>query len=168
MENYNSENPTPAEIRKTFLSLPTNAEQENGTEETLEDIEIKLKKALLKTSDPKMKKDIETDLKRIAILIKQQQIVDVEMKKATSTKYTFGRDENEPEIDEAALKDSKTELEEQTIIEDVKKKKKKKKLEREYMDLPNEFVDLKVDTSGKIDKSNDREKGGHERQERTR
>ena len=43
-----------------------------------------------------------------------------------------------------------------------------KKLEREYMDLPNEFEDLRVDTSGKIDKANDREKGGHERQERTR
>ena len=40
MENYNRENPTPAEIRKTLLSLPTNAEQENNSEETLEDIEI--------------------------------------------------------------------------------------------------------------------------------
>ena len=118
----------------------------------------------------KKKKPVKTKInyKRIAILIKQQQIVDVEMKKATSTKYTFGRDENEPEIEEAALKDAKNELEAQTIIEDAKEKKRKKKLEREYMDLPNEFEDLKVDTSGKIDKANDREKGGHERQERTR
>ena len=116
MENYNRENPTPAEIRKTLLSLPTNAEQENNSEETLEDIEIELKKALLKESDAKKKKEIETDLKRIAILIKQQQIVDVEMKKATSTKYTFGRDENEPEIDEEALKNAKREVPGNSII----------------------------------------------------
>ena len=87
MENYNRENPTPAEIRKTFLSLPTNAEQTVGENETLEDIEIELRKTLSKTSDPKAKKEIENDLKRVAILIKQQQVVDLEMKKATK-KYS--------------------------------------------------------------------------------
>lgn len=168
MENYNRENPTPAEIRKTLLSLPTNAEQENNSEETLEDIEIELKKALLKEFDAKKKKEIETDLKRIAILIKQQQIVDIEMKKATSTKYTFGRDENEPEIDEEALKNAKSELEAQTIVDTAKKKRRKKKEEKEYLDLPNEFEDLKVDTKVKTKEADAREKGGHERQERTR
>ena len=168
MENYNRENPTPAEIRKTLLSLPTNAEQENNSEETLEDIEIELKKALLKEFDAKKKKEIETDLKRIAILIKQQQIVDVEMKKATSTKYTFGRDENKPEIDEEALKNAKSELEAQTIVDTAKKKRRKKKEEKEYLDLPNEFEDLKVDTKVNQKEADAREKGGHERQERTR
>jgi phosphate-selective porin len=166
MENYNRENPTPAEIRKTFLSLPTNAEQTVGENETLEDIEIELRKTLSKTSDPKAKKEIENDLKRVAILIKQQQVVDLEMKKATSTKYTFGRDDEEVGIDEKALKEAKTELEAQSIINDAKKKKKKKK--EQYQELPNEFDELMVDAKGTVEKSNDREKGGHERQERTR
>ncbi len=168
MENYNRENPTPAEIRKTFLSLPTNAEQTVGENETLEDIEIELRKTLSKTSDPKAKKEIENDLKRVAILIKQQQVVDLEMKKATSTKYTFGRDDEEVGIDEKALKEAKTELEAQSIINDVKKKKKKKKEQEQYQELPNEFDELMVDAKGTVEKSNDREKGGHERQERTR
>lgn len=168
MENYNRENPTPAEIRKTFLSLPTNAEQTVGENETLEDIEIELRKTLSKTSDPKAKKEIENDLKRVAILIKQQQVVDLEMKKATSTKYTFGRDDEEVEIDEKELKEAKTELEAQSIINDAKKKKKKKKEQEQYQELPNEFDELMVDAKGTVEKSNDREKGGHERQERTR
>ena len=168
MENYNRENPTPAEIRKTFLSLPTNAEQTVGENETLEDIEIELRKTLSKTSDPKAKKEIENDLKRVAILIKQQQVVDLEMKKATSTKYTFGRDDEEVGIDEKELKEAKTELEAQSIINDAKKKKKKKKEQEQYQELPNEFDELMVDTKGTVEKSNDREKGGHERQERTR
>lgn len=168
MENYDRENPTPAEIRKTFLSLPTNAEQMVGENETLEDIEIELRKTLLKTSDPKAKKEIENDLKRVAILIKQQQVVDLEMKKATSTKYTFGRDDEEVGIDENELKEAKTELEAQTIIDDAKKKKKKKKEQEQYQELPNEFDELIVDAKGTVEKSNDREKGGHERQERTR
>lgn len=168
MENYNSENPTPAEIRKTFLSLPTNAEQTVGENETLEDIEIELRKTLSKTSDPKAKKEIENDLKRVAILIKQQQVVDLEMKKATSTKYTFGRDDEEVGIDEKELKEAKTELEAQSIINDAKKKKKKKKEQEQYQELPNEFDELMVDAKGTVEKSNDREKGGHERQERTR
>ncbi len=168
MENYNRENPTPAEIRKTFLSLPTNAEQTVGENETLEDIEIELRKTLSKTSDPKAKKEIENDLKRVAILIKQQQVVDLEMKKATSTKYTFGRDDEEVGIDEKALKEAKTELEAQSIINDAKKKKKKKKEQEQYQELPNEFDELMVDAKGTVEKSNDREKGGHERQERTR
>lgn len=168
MENYNRENPTPAEIRKTFLSLPTNAEQTVGENETLEDIEIELRKTLSKTSDPKTKKEIENDLKRVAILIKQQQVVDLEMKKATSTKYTFGRDDEEVGIDEKELKEAKTELEAQSIINDAKKKKKKKKEQEQYQELPNEFDELMVDAKGTVEKSNDREKGGHERQERTR
>ena len=168
MENYNRENPTPAEIRKTFLSLPTNAEQTVGENETLEDIEIELRKTLSKTSDPKAKKEIENDLKRVAILIKQQQVVDLEMKKATSTKYTFGRDDEEVGIDEKELKEAKTELEAQSIINDAKKKKKKKTEQEQYQELPNEFDELMVDTKGTVEKSNDREKGGHERQERTR
>ena len=168
MENYNRENPTPAEIRKTFLSLPTNAEQTVGENETLEDIEIELRKTLSKTSDPKAKKEIENDLKRVAILIKQQQVVDLEMKKATSTKYTFGRDDEEVGIDEKELKEAKTELEAQSIINDAKKKKKKKKKQEQYQELPNEFDELMVDAKGTVEKSNDREKGGHERQERTR
>ena len=168
MENYNRENPTPAEIRKTFLSLPTNAEQTVGENEILEDIEIELRKTLSKTSDPKAKKEIENDLKRVAILIKQQQVVDLEMKKATSTKYTFGRDDEEVGIDEKELKEAKTELEAQSIINDAKKKKKKKKEQEQYQELPNEFDELMVDTKGTVEKSNDREKGGHERQERTR
>ncbi len=168
MENYNRENPTPAEIRKTFLSLPTNAEQTVGENETLEDIEIELRKTLSKTSDPKTKKEIENDLKRVAILIKQQQVVDLEMKKATSTKYTFGRDDEEVGIDEKELKEAKTELEAQSIINDAKKKKKKKKEQEQYQELPNEFDELMVDAKGTVEKTNDREKGGHERQERTR
>ena len=168
MENYNRENPTPAEIRKTFLSLPTNAEQSVGENETLEDIEIELRKTLSKTSDPKTKKEIENDLKRVAILIKQQQVVDLEMKKATSTKYTFGRDDEEVGIDEKELKEAKTELEAQSIINDAKKKKKKKKEQEQYQELPNEFDELMVDAKGTVEKTNDREKGGHERQERTR
>lgn len=168
MENYNRENPTPAEIRKTFLSLPTNAEQTVGENETLEDIEIELRKTLSKTSDPKAKKEIENDLKRVAILIKQQQVVDLEMKKATSTKYTFGRDDEEVGIDEKELKEAKTELEAQSIINDAKKKKKKKKEQEQYQELPNEFDELMVDAKGTVEKTNDREKGGHERQERTR
>lgn len=168
MENYNRENPTPAEIRKTFLSLPTNAEQTVGENETLEDIEIELRKKLSKTSDPKTKKEIENDLKRVAILIKQQQVVDLEMKKATSTKYTFGRDDEEVGIDEKELKEAKTELEAQSIINDAKKKKKKKKEQEQYQELPNEFDELMVDAKGTVEKTNDREKGGHERQERTR
>ena len=165
MENYNRENPTPAEIRKTFLSLPTNAEQTVGENETLEDIEIELRKTLSKTSDPKTKKEIENDLKRVAILIKQQQVVDLEMKKATSTKYTFGRDDEEVGIDEKELKEAKTELEAQSIINDAKKKKKE---QEQYQELPNEFDELMVDAKGTVEKTNDREKGGHERQERTR
>lgn len=168
MENYNRENPTPAEIRKTFLSLPTNAEQTVGENETLEDIEIELRKTLSKTSDPKTKKEIENDLKRVTILIKQQQVVDLEMKKATSTKYTFGRDDEEVGIDEKELKEAKTELEAQSIINDAKKKKKKKKEQEQYQELPNEFDELMVDAKGTVEKTNDREKGGHERQERTR
>ena len=90
------------------------------------------------------------------------------MKKATSTKYTFGRDDEEVGIDEKELKEAKTELEAQSIINDVKKKKKKKKEQEQYQELPNEFDELMVDTKGTVEKSNDREKGGHERQERTR
>ena len=166
MENYNNENPTPAEIRKTLLSLPTNAEQNVGTNETLEDIETELKKELHRTSDPNKKKAIEDDLKRVTILIKQQEIIDLQMKKATSTKYTFGRDESEVEIDEQALENAKTEFEAQTIIDDAKKKKKKK--EKKYNELPNEFDNLKVDAKIKANEPDERTKGGHERQERTR
>lgn len=167
MGNFDSENPTPAEIRETFFSLPKNIEQETNNSETLEDIEIDLRKQLARVQDPNEKKQIETDLKRITILIKQQKVVDLEMKKATSTKYTFGRDENEPEVDSEALKNAKTKEEAEAIIDDAKKKKRKKR-EQEYQELPNEFDDLIVDTSGKADKVEDREKGGHERQERTR
>ncbi len=167
MGNFDSENPTPAEIRETFFSLPKNVEQETNNSETLEDIEIDLRKQLARAQDSNEKKQIETDLKRIAILIKQQKVVDLEMKKATSTKYTFGRDENEPEVDSEALKNAKSEAEARAIIDKAKKKKKKKQ-EQEYQELPNEFDDLIVDASGKADKSEDREKGGHERQERTR
>lgn len=167
MGNFDSENPTPAEIRETFFGLPKNVEQETNNSETLEDIEIDLRKQLARAQDPNEKKQIETDLKRIAILIKQQKVVDLEMKKATSTKYTFGRDENEPEVDSEALKNAKTKEEAEAIIDDAKKKKRKKR-EQEYQELPNEFDDLIVDASGKADKVEDREKGGHERQERTR
>ena len=90
------------------------------------------------------------------------------MKKATSTKYTFGRDDEEVGIDEKELKEAKTELEAQSIINDAKKKKKKKKEQEQYQELPNEFDELMVDAKGTVEKSNDREKGGHERQERTR
>ena len=82
------------------------------------------------------------------------------MKKATSTKYTFGRDENEPEIDEEALKNAKSELEAQTIVDTAKKKRRKKKEEKEYLDLPNEFEDLKVDTKVNQKEADAREKGG--------
>lgn len=167
MGNFDSENPTPAEIRETFFGLPKNVEQETNNSETLEDIEIDLRKQLARAQDPNEKKQIETDLKRIAILIKQQKVVDLEMKKATSTKYTFGRDENEPEVDSEALKNAKTKEEAEAIIDNAKKKKRKKR-EQEYQELPNEFDDLIVDASGKADKVEDREKGGHERQERTR
>ncbi len=167
MGNFDSENPTPAEIRETFFGLPKNVEQETNNSETLEDIEIDLRKQLARAQDPNEKKQIETDLKRIAILIKQQKVVDLEMKKATSTKYTFGRDENEPEVDSEALKNAKTKEEAEAIIDDAKKKKRKKR-EQKYQELPNEFDDLIVDASGKADKVEDREKGGHERQERTR
>ena len=167
MGNFDSENPTPAEIRETFFGLPKNVEQETNNSETLEDIEIDLRKQLARAQDPNEKKQIETDLKRIAILIKQQKVVDLEMKKATSTKYTFGRDENEPEVDSEALKNAKTKEEAEAIIDDAKKKKRKKR-EQKYQELPNEFDDLIVNASGKADKVEDREKGGHERQERTR
>jgi hypothetical protein len=168
MGKFDSKNPTPSEIRKTFLSIPTNAEQEN-VETTLEDIEEELKKELSKVTDSAKRKAIETDLKRIAILIKQQQVVDMEMKKATSTKYTFGRDEDEKEIDSEALENAKSDLEAQIIIDDAKKKKKRKKKEQEeFIDLPDEFEDLKVETDKVKNDAEARSKGGHERKERTR
>ena len=86
MNNYNNVNPTPLEIRKTLLSLPTDIDQNLNQDETLEDIEIELKREYAKTIDSAAKKSIETDLKRIAILIKQQKIVDVEMQNATRIK----------------------------------------------------------------------------------
>ncbi len=86
MNNYNNVNPTPLEIRKTLLSLPTDIDQNLNQDETLEDIEIELKREYAKAMDDAEKKSIETDLKRIAILIKQQKIVDVEMQNATRIK----------------------------------------------------------------------------------
>jgi hypothetical protein len=176
MENFDSENrknPTQNDVINTFCSIHTNAEQAN-VEATLEDIEADLKKELATTTNSAKRKAIETDLKRIAILIKQQQIVDLEMKKATSPKYTFGRDEDEKEVDSEALENAKSDLEAQMIIDETKKKKKRKKKEKEelqeFNDLPDEFKELEVKTdSGKL--KNDakaRGRGGHERQPRTR
>jgi hypothetical protein len=172
-DNENRKNPTQKDVINTLGSIHTNAEQENE-EATLEDIEEDLKKELATTTNSAKRKAIETDLKRIAILIKQQQIVDKEMQNATSTKYTFGRgDDSEQEVDLKALEEAKTDLEKQSIIEDAKKKKKRKKKEeelQEFNELPDEFKDFEVKTdSGKP--KNDakaRGRGGHERQPRTR
>ena len=117
MNNYNNVNPTPLEIRKTLLSLPTDIDQNLNQDETLEDIEIELKREYAKTIDSAAKKSIETDLKRIAILIKQQKIVDVEMQNATRIK----------KYPEKVIENSKDGLEVALESEADKLKKKQKK-----------------------------------------
>ena len=171
--NYDAEdkNPTAKEIAQTFMSVLSNIEQEVGNDATLEEIITELKKELKIATESKRKTEIQNSIKIAEILLKQQQIIDLEFEKAQKTqeKTAFGYDPEIGVLDQERIENAKDDLEAQTIAAEAKKKKRgrKKKGEQEFIDIPDELKefeikDKKTKDGKEIGKADPREKGGME------
>ncbi len=162
-----NDNPSAKEVAQTFVSMLSNIEQEVGNDFTLEEIITELKKEMHGTADKKKQKELENSIKIAEILLKQQQIVDMEIERAVKDqeKHAFGYDQDVELVDQTKISEAKDELEAEAIAaESKKKKKKKKKGEKEFIDLPDELKDLEIKDKDKIDaeKAKPRSKGGME------